>query len=670
MIVSRLDPVQVVDGDLWVHGGRVAEPGSGTRIATDGLLVVPGNVCAHTHLYSALARGMPYTLEPPRNFLEILQRIWWRLDRALDEDLIHASALVGGMEALLSGTTTLVDHHASPNSIPGSLDVIEQALGSIGIRSVLCYETSDRDGPERATAGVAENRRFLERVRHEQPQLVRAMVGAHASFTLSDETLLDCAEVGPLHVHAAEDGVDHGAVARLASLGALDERTLLAHGVHLGAEELALVRSTGATVAHNARSNMNNAVGRARIGLLGARLALGTDGIGADMFEESRTAFFRLREDDLGAGPDWPLARLAESARLAGRVFGEPLLGTLETGAPADLVVLDYAAPVAMRESTFAGHWVFGLSSRCVRDVMVGGEWVVRDRRLALADEAELAASPARRPGACGCASPRPPPTGSSRKESGDGRRDWFTRSALSAGQAPDPRRHALRPARRGGGVRSRLAGGERLVREATVPMAAYAAVTDRIVIGSGVVNTWTRNVGLLAATFSTLDDLAPGRIRLGLGAWWEPLASKVGVHRHHPLRAMRETVEATRRLLAMERVTYHGDFVHLEDVEIDIVHGDRTPKHVPIYVGATGMKMMELAGEIGDGVLLNYLVGPGYNRDAMAALAAGAERAGRTVDDLDGRSSSSAPWTRTARSRSTGHASSSRSTSGSSRTS
>ncbi len=175
-----------------------------------------------------------------------------------------------------------------------------------------------------------------------------------------------------------------------------------------------------------------------------------------------------------------------------------------------------------------------------------------------------------------------------------------------------------------------------RLVREATVPMAAYASVTEHIAVGSGVCSIWTRNVGLLAATFSTLDDLAPGRVRLGLGAWWEPLASKVGVHRHHPLQAMREIVEATRRLLAMERVTYHGDFVHLEDVEIDIVHGDRSPKDVPIYVGATGMKMMELAGEIGDGVLLNYLVGPGYNEQAMAALATGAERAGRTVNDLD----------------------------------
>ena len=164
-----------------------------------------------------------------------------------------------------------------------------------------------------------------------------------------------------------------------------------------------------------------------------------------------------------------------------------------------------------------------------------------------------------------------------------------------------------------------------RLVREATVPMAAYAAVTSRIKIGSGVVPIWTRNVGLLAATFATLDELAPGRMILGLGAWWEPLASKVGVDRRRPLRAMREVVESTRRLLAMERVTYHGDFVHLDDVEIDIVHGDRAPKHVPIYVGATGMQMMELAAEISDGVVLNYMVAPDYTRRAMEAIATGA---------------------------------------------
>jgi 5,10-methylenetetrahydromethanopterin reductase len=175
-----------------------------------------------------------------------------------------------------------------------------------------------------------------------------------------------------------------------------------------------------------------------------------------------------------------------------------------------------------------------------------------------------------------------------------------------------------------------------RLVREATVPLAAFAAVTRTIKVGSGVIPIWTRNVGLLAATFATLDELAPGRVMLGLGAWWEPLASKVGVHRRHSLRAMREVVTATRRLLAMERVTYHGDFVHLDDVEIDIVHGDRSPKSVPIYIGATGDRMMELAGEIADGVVLNYMVSPAYNAKAMDLLAAGAARAGRSLADVD----------------------------------
>jgi 5,10-methylenetetrahydromethanopterin reductase len=176
-----------------------------------------------------------------------------------------------------------------------------------------------------------------------------------------------------------------------------------------------------------------------------------------------------------------------------------------------------------------------------------------------------------------------------------------------------------------------------RLVREATVPMAAFAAVTERIAVGSGVVNSWTRNVGLLAATFSTLDDLAPGRIRLGIGAWWDPLAEKVGIHRRRPVLAMREMVEVTRRLLAMERVTFHGEFVDVTDIEIDIVHGDRSPKDVPIYIAATtGMRMMELAGKIGDGVLLNYLVGPSYTAGALEHLEAGAERAGRTLDDVD----------------------------------
>ena len=175
-----------------------------------------------------------------------------------------------------------------------------------------------------------------------------------------------------------------------------------------------------------------------------------------------------------------------------------------------------------------------------------------------------------------------------------------------------------------------------RLVREATVPMAAMAATTDRIKLGSGVVDCWSRNPARLAATFSTLDDLAPGRIVLGIGAWWDPLAQKVGITRARPLTVMREIVTSVRALLHNETVTFHGEYVHLDGVELDYVYQERRAKDVPIYIGATGLKMMELTGEIADGVVLNYLVSPQYNGRAMEGLATGAARAGRTVTDLD----------------------------------
>ncbi len=175
-----------------------------------------------------------------------------------------------------------------------------------------------------------------------------------------------------------------------------------------------------------------------------------------------------------------------------------------------------------------------------------------------------------------------------------------------------------------------------RLVRDAIVPMAAYAAVTQRIKIGSGVINNWTRNIGLLAATFLTLDDLAPGRIICGIGAWWDPLAKNVGIERRKPLQAMRETVEVLRRLLNMERVTFHGEFHHVDGIELDVVHGRREPRDVKIMIGATGGKMMELAGEIADGAVLNYCVPPEYNDEAMQQLEAGARAAGRSIDDID----------------------------------
>jgi 5,10-methylenetetrahydromethanopterin reductase len=175
-----------------------------------------------------------------------------------------------------------------------------------------------------------------------------------------------------------------------------------------------------------------------------------------------------------------------------------------------------------------------------------------------------------------------------------------------------------------------------RLVREATVPLAAYAARTERIGLGSGVSDIWSRNPARLAATFSTLDDLAPGRVRCGLGAWWDPLATKVGIVRRHPLEVMREVVTVVRALLANETVTFHGEWVHLTGVELDYVYQERRPKDVPVYIGATGDKMLELAGEIADGVVLNYLVSPDYNQRALEHLEVGLSRSGRALDDLD----------------------------------
>jgi putative selenium metabolism protein SsnA len=430
-VVVGLHPAEVVHADVVVDEGRVVSVGPGMSgadgasvIDCSGCLVIPGNVCAHTHAYSALARGMPYRLDPPRTFVEILRRVWWRLDRALDEASIRASARVAAMEALLAGTTTLLDHHASPNAIDGSLDIVADAFAELGVRSILAYETTDRDGPGHAVAGLEENRRFLARVAADRSDLVRGLVGAHASFTLSDATLERCVDLARasgrgLHVHVAEDAADehdsealHGlrVLNRLERAGGLDPAPLLAHGVHLDRAEAALFRASDATLAHNPRSNMNNAVGRTRLDLLGDRVALGTDGIGADMFEESRVGHLRHVEegptmagvddfvapaDPADAGsidPAWPLARLTTGARFVADAFGEPSLGRIVPGAPADLVVLDYPAPTPVTVETLVGHWLFGLSARAVRDVMVAGRVVVRDRQLVAVDQEAMAA--------------------------------------------------------------------------------------------------------------------------------------------------------------------------------------------------------------------------------------------------------------------------------------
>ena len=405
-VVTSLSPPRVVAGDVSVDQHRVVAvghaPSEGARRDCSGCLIVPGNVCAHTHLYSSLARGMPYSLAPPVNFLQILQRVWWRLDRALDEGSIRASALAGAADALLAGTTTVIDHHASPNAIDGSLDVIADALEEVGVRSVLSYEVTDRDGPQRTRAGLAENGRFLETKR----DLARGMVGAHASFTLSAQTLEACVGVARdhqtgIHIHLAEDDVDQRdalmrfgkrAAHRLEDAGALTAIDVAAHAVHLEPAEVATVKYRGVAVVHNPRSNMNNSVGRAPLGLIGERGALGTDGIGGDMFAESQAGYLRIREDEVRTPPQWSLDRLAEGARFTGRLFDEPALGLIEPGAPADLVVLDYAAPAPLTDAGLAGHWTFGLSAGRVRDVMVNGELVVADGQLTRLEQIGIAA--------------------------------------------------------------------------------------------------------------------------------------------------------------------------------------------------------------------------------------------------------------------------------------
>jgi putative selenium metabolism protein SsnA len=405
-VVVALDPPEVVSADVVLAGDRVAAVGAAPpgvpRRDCSGTLLLPGNVCAHHHLYSALSRGMPYHLAPPVTFTEILQRVWWRLDRALDERAIRASALRGGLDALLAGTTTIVDHHASPHAIDGSLDIIADALAELGVRSVLCYEVSDRDGPERALAGIAENRRFLDR----SYALARGMVGAHASFTLSDGTLaalVDAARADHVgvHIHVAEDAADQvdaearcgrRVVERLQRAGAVTDRALLAHCVHVEPGEMQLVATAGATVVCNPRSNMNNSVGHSPFNHVAGGVALGTDGIGGDLFTESQVGCFRAREADVGTPGSWPLARLTEGSRFAGRVHDEPLLGTIRPGAPADLVVLDYPTPTPVTSDNLVGHWLFGLSAGQVRDVYVAGELVVEARRSTRLDEAAVAA--------------------------------------------------------------------------------------------------------------------------------------------------------------------------------------------------------------------------------------------------------------------------------------
>lgn len=372
--------------DVEIEGGRIrrlSEPAAGEGEDLGGAWLLPGFVVGHHHLYSALACGMPLLPTVPSSFTEMLEQVWWRLDRALDLEAVEVSARVGGLAALRAGATTLVDHHASPSAIAGSLEAVDRGLDPLGLRRVLCYEVTDRHGREGAREGLRAHEALLKE-RNEQRAV---LVGMHAALSCSDETVRACAALARaagvgVHVHVAEavdDCVAGSPLRRLDRLGALPEGSLVAHGVHLDDEDLRLVADRGLWLAHQPRSNMNNAVGRARLSRFPERTVLGTDGIGGDMLAELQAGYFRSQEAGDGWGPARWAALVAQTATMAGTMLGLPL-GRIAPGAAADLCVLDPAPGPPLLAENLAAALVFRLSSQQVRHVMVGGSWRLRDR--------------------------------------------------------------------------------------------------------------------------------------------------------------------------------------------------------------------------------------------------------------------------------------------------
>jgi putative selenium metabolism protein SsnA len=374
-------------------------------------VVMPGLINSHMHFYSTLVRGLGKAA-PSRNFQEVLDNLWWRLDRKLTLDDVKVSAEIMLVEAIRKGTTTLVDHHASPFAITGSLDAIASAVKTAGVRACLCYEVSDRDGEAIATEGLEENANFARRCQQEQDPQLRALFGLHAAFTLSDKTLDRAATLGHdlgigFHVHVAEAASDvavnqarHGQtpVARLQAHGLLGQGSIAAHAVHTTASDQELLAATGTFVAHNPQSNLNNAVGIADVLALtqrGVRVGLGTDAMTVNMLEEVRVALWaqHLRQEH----PTCAFMEIANSLfvrnpELAAQLWGFPL-GTLQEGAAADVILLDYHAPTPLRDDTVLGHLIFGLSQATVDATICGGRILMEGRRLQNGmDEACLAA--------------------------------------------------------------------------------------------------------------------------------------------------------------------------------------------------------------------------------------------------------------------------------------
>ncbi len=411
------------DQALLLQDGLIQEIGSEAELKNtypeeeildaNGQIVMPGLICAHTHFYGAFSRGMAVPGKPSRNFQEILANLWWKLDKGLDEEGVKYSALALLADATRYGCTTLFDHHASPNCIDGSLDIEADAVTESGLRASLCYEVTDRDGEEKALAGIRENGRFISGVESgNYSSMLKAHFGLHASLTVSDETLEKCiaennGRVG-FHSHAAEGIVDQEdsltkygkrVVERFADAGVLGKDTILAHGVHVTPHEIDLLAQSGTWLSHQPRSNMNNAVGVAPVEEMlkqGVKVCLGNDGFSNAMWQE--WFFVYLIQKDQQADPramnGYDVIKIAveNNSRLASQTWGDLRIGMIEKGAAADLILVDYHPITPMHTGNLPWHILFGFRDGMVTSTIAGGKLLMKDRKLLLLDEAEIAA--------------------------------------------------------------------------------------------------------------------------------------------------------------------------------------------------------------------------------------------------------------------------------------
>lgn len=413
----------ISNGALLLQDGRIADMGDSAdlrarypdvkELDARDQLVMPGNICAHTHFYGAFARGMGIPGPPMKDFPDILRRLWWRLDRALLDIDVGYSALVCLVDAIKHGTTTLIDHHASPNAIDSSLDQIADAVEMAGVRAALCYEVTDRNGPGGAHEGISENVRFLSSLKERDSHLLAGTFGLHASLSLSDETLADCVSAARdldtgFHIHVAEhesdeyDSIfnyDRRVVDRLSEAGILGPKSIVAHAIHVDTVEKGLLRGTGTWVTHQPRSNMNNAVGAADIeGMmrLGIPVCLGNDGFSNNMWAEWKSAYFMHklahRDPRRANGMDIVQMAIYNNAALAEMFWPDLPMGKLEIGAAADIVLVDYYATTPLTAGNLPWHIIFGFESGMVTTTIAAGKLLMLNRQLLTLDEAEITA--------------------------------------------------------------------------------------------------------------------------------------------------------------------------------------------------------------------------------------------------------------------------------------